>query len=157
MRIRGASSDRSVAPEPRLECVDHFNSDTWRAAQAEGSATPRPRELASDRAGTARIRVGLIDSFGLRREYLIAMLTRTHPDLDVVSFVDVAACLEPPTVDLDIILCCGPDDGSFIPEYVNLLRETFAGVPLVLLPLVGAPAQPSELGKAFNTVAVSSQ
>jgi hypothetical protein len=156
MRTRGAPNYRSVAPNRRLECLNHFDHDTWRAAQARGSATRLPRKSAADRTASGRIRVGLIDSFRLRRDFLIEMLARTHPDLDVVPFVDVAACIEPPTVDLDVILYCGPDDGSSVPEYVNLLRKTFADVPLVILPFIGALAQRSELGRAFKTVALRS-
>ena len=157
MRSRGASTDPSVAPIRRLECVNRCDFDTGLAAQAEDCATSLPRPLTADRASTARIRVGLIDSLRARRDYLVEMLARTHPDLDVVSFVDVATCVEPPTLDFDVILYCSSDDRwsvCSILDDVDLLRKTFADVPVVLLPLLGASALRSELSKAFNTMAL---
>jgi hypothetical protein len=155
MRSRGAPNYRSVAPKRLLDCVNHFDHDTSRGAPS-GRSARLPRKSAADRAANGRIRVGLIDSFRLRRDFLIEMLAKTHPDLAVVSFADVATCIEPPAVDLDVILYCCPDDGSSVPEYVNLLRKTFADIPLVLLPLMGAPAQCSGLGTCFNMEAMRS-
>ena len=155
MKTRGAPTDRSVAPKRRPERVNHFASDTWQPGQAQGRATRLPRTSAADTARAACIRVGLIDSFRARRDYLIEMLARTHPDLDVVSFVDVAACLELHTEDFDVILYCGPDDrqsADGIVADVNLLRKIFAGVPIVVLPGSGEPTHLGEDHKAFNVI-----
>jgi hypothetical protein len=155
MKTRGAPTDRSVAPKRRLECVHHFASDTWQAGQAQGRARRLPRTLAADTASAACIRVGLIDSFRARGDYLIEMLARTHPDLDVVSFVDAAACIELHTEIFDVILYCGPDDrqsADGIVADVNLLRRIFAGVPIVVLSGTGSPAHLGEVHKAFNVI-----
>jgi hypothetical protein len=155
MRSCGAPANRSVAPIRRLECVNHFGFDGESAAQGEESATCLPRNLAADRAGAACIRVGLIDSFRARRDCLIEMLARTHPDLDVVSFPDIGACIESATVDLDVILYCEFDDGLPIAntlDHIMLLRETFADIPVVVLPAVGAPAHCGDVRNAFKVV-----
>lgn len=96
--------------------------------------------LGEGRGDAARIRVGLIDCFHARRDYFIEMLARTHPDLEIVAFFDFAACIESPTLDLDVILYCDTEDSSpvsSILDHVDLLRNTFANVPIVVLPAIG--------------------
>lgn len=155
MRSRGAPTDRSFAIRRRLGCVDHVSFDGAFGAQAEENATRLPRELAADRTGAACIRVGLIDSCRGRRDYLIGMLARTHPDLDIVSFPDVGACIESPTPDPDVILYCESDDGSSVAntlDDVMLLRDTFADVPVVVLPATGPSAHRGDVRRVFNVV-----
>jgi hypothetical protein len=106
-------------------------------------------------AGGPRIRVGLIDGASPQRDHLIRMLTRSHPDLHIVPFPHVAACIGAATERLDVILYCGADNGSSLAsilEDVTLLREAL-DIPVVVIPARGAPAQRSEAGKAATTAA----
>jgi hypothetical protein len=106
-------------------------------------------------ARASRIQVGLIDEVRLRREQLTAMLAKTHPDLHVVPFPHVAACLDAAEEGLDVILYCGPDHGSSLAgilESVTLLRET-CDIPVVAIHACGLPVQRSELRNVLDAVA----
>lgn len=111
--------------------------------------------LRSGRAGDPRIRVGLIDGTPLRRDLLMGMLKKSHPDLHIVPFPHVAACLGAATERLDVILYQDAEDSSSLAtilEDVTLLREAL-DIPVVVVPGRGAPAQRRESGKATTTTA----
>jgi hypothetical protein len=111
--------------------------------------------LPSGRAGGPCIRVGLIDGAPPQRDHLIRMLTKMHPDLHIVPFPHVAACIDAPAERLDVILYCDADNRSSLAsilENVTLLREAL-GVPVVVVPARGASAQRGEVGKAATTTA----
>jgi hypothetical protein len=93
--------------------------------------------------GVSRIRVGLIDGLRPRREQLIGMLAKTHPDLQVVPFMHIAACIGAAAEGFDVILYCGPDDRSslaVILESVILLRDSL-DIPVVVVHAGELPVQ----------------
>ena len=107
------------------------------------------------RAGGRRIRVGLIDGASPQRDLLIGMLTKTHPDLHIVPFAHVAACIDDAAERLDVILYCDGDNRSSLAsilEDVTLLREAL-DVPVVVVPARGARAQRGEASKAVTKAA----
>lgn len=82
------------------------------------------------------IRLALIDRIQFSQDCLIRAFNATHPDLQIIPFDSVTACVEAGRDDLDAVLYCTHDDGlseNQMLQGVGQLKQSFALTPVVVL------------------------
>lgn len=121
---------------------------------ASGGLAPVTRERTPAEMAEAEVtRVALIDSIQFSQDCLSMALQATHPDLLIVPFDSVSACLQTDRRDFDAILYCAHDDRSSEHQMLHCvaeLKQAFAVTPVVVLSDSQAALQPQSIRNALK-------
>src|SRR5690242_18571705 len=109
--------------------------------------------IRSSAAAPNSIRVGLIDCLRFSRDCLVMAFGGFYPELSMVPFDSVSACIGAAAADLDLILYYSHHDSSFealAMQHIKSLRQAFGDMPIVILSDAKTALQPRNIRNALN-------